>query len=483
MSIGVNVNGTFHVLPKVIPVIDASELVAALEGATGILAIIGTGTGLIAPKTFHQVAATSGTLNRQYVEGSDVLTAARLAINPSGQVPGASQLRIITPNLATQPSLTLQDTTGTPVNVITLTAHGYGTEFHNIKVAVDNTAKEVTITYKTTTEIHTYGVGAGALAALVAKINDRSGLVTAALLAAGNETLATISATALAGAVNGTPSTQDWTDCLDEVARHNVNLVLALDSTLTIQQLLVAHCQLYQRIGFCGYSLQTGWNNAGTRATNLGNLKTRAAALGSPNVMFSGIGTDGFASYLSVAKYAGIAAGIPPSVPLNNKDLQTTTVEADLFIEEAEDLLLAGVSPPYRRLNPERPGFVISDGLSTYTGDDNLFNRIISVRRAAYGMMNEIVNELEQFLGQEAIEVVVGRVITTVDRMLQQATKRDAAIRIQAYDRASISATFEGTVLRVYYSFFPVQPIRFIVPIASLRATIIEQVIEIPVAA
>lgn len=484
MSIGVVVNGVLHILPGVYPIVDSSDLVVSQEGAQGILAIIGLGTGIFAPKTVQRVTPNFGILSRQYVAGSEILQAAKFAINPSGQVPGASQLYLMTVNAATQSVKTLVDTTGSPVNVITLTSIAYGVAFNGIAVAVDNTNREVTITFgsgaETVTEIHTYDTGSGALAALVAKINDESGLVTAALLAAGNETLATISATAFASGADGAATDQDYLDCLNQLAATNVNIVMVASSDLQVQIALADHCETLKRIGFCGMDLQTGWQNTGTRATNITAIKNRAAAIGSPAVLNSGIGTDGFASYLSVAKYAGIAAGVSPSVPLNNKDLQTIEVEADLGIEEVEDLLSNGVSPPFRRRNPNRPGFVIADGLSTYTADDNLYNRILSVRRAADGMNLDIVYELEGYLGNEATEVTVGRVINAVDRRLRKATLPSSSLRIAAYDRNAISATFEATVLKVFYSFEPVQPIRFIVPIASLKATLIEQTIEIP---
>jgi len=578
-------------MPGVYPVVDSSDLVSTLEGGAGILAIVGLGTGVLEPKKLHHVTPNAGILNRLFIPGSEILTAAKLAINPSGQVPGASHLYLVTANPATKASTILQD--GSSADAITLTSHGYGLAFNGIEVVVDDVAKEVTLTYGTgaekVTEIFSYGTGADSLAALVAKINDTSALVVAALIAAGDDTLDTITATAFTGGTDGitgatpasitlkdeTPATAldvitlttkglgtgqnsmdctiddtaktlkvilgdteetftygtgagalqalvalinatsglvtavfieggtetladlaaapftggaavsaptlaDWTDCLDQLGGTNVNLVMVATPLQTVQVALADHCEVNKRIGFCGYSLQTGWQVTNTRATNISNLQARATALGSPAVLFSGVGTDDLASYLSVAKYAGIAAGVAPSVPLNNKDLQTSVIEAELSIEEAEDLLAAGVSPPFRRLNPNRPGFVIADGLSTYTADDNLYNRIISVRRAADGMNQDIIYELENYLGSEATEVMIGRVISAVDRRLSRAMLASSSLRIANYDRNAISATFESTVLKVYYSFEPIQPIRFIVPIASLKATVIEQTIEIP---
>lgn len=129
----------------------------------------------------------------------------------------------------------------------------------------------------------------------------------------------------------------------------------------------------------------------------------------------------------------------------------------------------------------QRPGFVIGDGLSTYTADDNLFNRIISVRRGALAMEEDIANELEQFLGLEGVEFVIARAMSAVDRRLRRATRRDVSVRIADYNPAAIRAEFASTVLKIYYSFEPIQPIRFIVPIGSLKPTIIERSFEIPI--
>lgn len=588
MSIGVTVNGTFHLLPGVYPIVDASDLVAAEQGGQGILGIVGIGTGVLEPKKVHHVTPNLGVLARQYVAGSEILTAARLAIDPSGQVPGVTNLYLITANPATQATLTLQDTNS--LNVVGLRSHGYGAHFNTITAQVDNAAKELTLAFGTgaeqVTEIFNYGTGAGTLAALVADINDRSALASATLVAAGAENLKTLVATPFAGASDGivggtkasrtlkdnsavdvlkldtkgigtgmnattvavdnatkkvtitqagtqeiftygtgagsiaalaslmnstsglvsatflaagdeslltmvaapfsggtapaAPTLQDYQDCLDQLGGTNIQLVMLASSMQAAQVALADHCETNKRIGFCGYDLQSNWGQTAQRDTNIANLQNRAASIGSPAVLFSGVGTDGLPSYLAVAKYAGIAAGVAPSVPLNNKDLKTTVAEAELSVEEAEDLLAAGVSPPFRRQNPQRPGFVIADGLSTYTADDNLYNRIVSVRRAADGMNQDIIYELEGYLGNEGTEVTVGRVINAVDRRLRRATLPSSTLRIAGYDRNSISATFESTVLRVYYSFTPIQPIRYIVPIASLKATVIEQTIEIP---
>ncbi len=480
MGIGVNVEGKFAVLPQVIPVLDASSLLSAEQGAQGILAIIGRGTGLIKPKTLVRVDVTSGEIDRLLVPGSEILQAAHFAISPSRQVPGVSELRLITVNPAVQSAKTLQDTTGSPVNVITLTSLGYGAKFNGITVQVDNTAKVVTLKLDLVTETFSYGTGAGSLAALVALINARSGLVSAALLAAGNETLATIAATALTGGSDGSPVTQDFTDVFNILAQNEVNLVCLIDSSLTNQTMLADHCEAMRRTGFCGYTTQTGWTVAGTRVTNIGNLKTRAGQIGSDAVHFNGIGSDGQPSYISIAKYAGIVAGIDPSVPWNNKDLAAVSVETDLTIDEVSDLLDNGVAPPFRRLNPNRPGWVISDGISTWTADDNLFHRIGSVRRGALAMERDIVMEVDQFLGQEATEVTIGRAVTAVNRRLQLATQPGQSVRIVSFDANATRAEFSSTVLRIFYTFTPILPIRFVVPIGSLKPTTITRTIEIP---
>jgi len=441
---------------------------------------VGLGTGLIKPKTLVAVDTITGALERQLVAGSEILKAARFAIAPNNETPGVTELRLLTVNPATQSTKILVDTTVSPVNVITLTSRGWGIKFNSITVAVDNTAKEVTIKLDNAVEIFTYATGAGTLAALVAAINARSILVSALLLAAGNETLATIAASAMTDATDGTVTNQDWIDVFDILVRNQINLVCVIDASSTVQLQLVEHCALNRRIGFCGYTLQTGWEVAATRATNIGALKTRAAALASSNVLFWGVGTDNEPSYISVAKVAGISAGNDPSVPLNNRDLGTSTVETDFSVEDAEDCLDHGVSVPFRRINVNRPGFVVADGVSSFSGNDNLFDRLITVRRGAYAMEEDIRNEVEQFLGMEATEVTVGRVVSAVNRRLERALRRDVSVRIAGFDSKFTRAIFESTVLRIFYSFQPIMPIRFIVPIGTLKPTIIERTFEIP---
>ena len=480
-GLGVGVNGRFHILPQVIPILDGSELVSVQQGAQNILCLIGTATGLIKPKTLTAINPTTGVLERLLVPGSELLKAARLAINPSAAVAGAAQLRLITTNPATQSSVTLQDKAGTPANVVKLISNGWGAKFNDITVEVDDVAREVTLVLDDATEIFTYGTGAGSLQSLVDSINERSVIVTATLVAAGDETLAKIAtAQKLTGGTDGTPTSQDMTDVFAVLDQHRVNIVCLIDPDLADQMQLVAHVESKRRIGFCGHSLQTGWGTAATRATNLANLTTRAAALSSKKVLFNGIGIDGLASYISVAKWAGIAAGTDPSVPLNNKDLRAITAEVDLSVSEIENLLSKGVAIPVRRLNQVAPGFMIADGPSTYTANHNLADRLISVQRGALAMEDDIVNEIEQFLGQEATQAITGRIVSAVNRRLTRALEPNVPVRIAGFDPTQTSATFESTILRVFYSFEPVQPVRFIVAIGSLKPTVINRVLEIP---
>ena len=103
----------------------------------------------------------------------------------------------------------LQDTTGTPVNVIQLTAKYAGTRGNNFKVTVQVNASDATkkdiVLYEGSTVLQTYTFTGGTVQAAVDAINNASGnvYVTATNLAAGNGTIANVSSVSFTGGTSG----------------------------------------------------------------------------------------------------------------------------------------------------------------------------------------------------------------------------------------------------------------------------------------
>jgi hypothetical protein len=346
-------------------------------------------------------------------------------------------------------------------------------------ISVDATAKTVTFVLDLVTEVYTY-VDNG-MQVLVDLINDRSSLVSAVLVAEGVPV--DVAATNFTGGAVGTTTNQNWLDAFDALDANDIDLELLVSPDPVIQSLWGEHLDNDKRFGFTGYGSTNTWNTFNNRQTSITNLLNAAANLGSRQVVFAGVGTDDEPSYVSTAaKYAGIAAGMDPPNPVTNKDLSTITVEADLADPEIEALLLGGVAPPMRRRNRQRPGFVCSRSLTTWTADDNLFNREFSVGRGARAIEREIKNQLEQYVGKAGEVAIVGRAVATVDRVLAFATRSDVSARIVSYDRKAIKGVLEGTVLKIFYTFVPILPINFPFAIGALLPTVITKTVELNLA-
>jgi len=128
---------------------------------------------------------------------------------------------------AAKSTLSIVDTTGAPVNTIDIKGKYNGARGNAFTItiaanAIDGTKKDVTLKEGATTlVVWTTTIsngGAGMMQTLVDQINDddTNYWVTATFIAAGNETLANISATNLATGANGNaPAAADWDAAMD----------------------------------------------------------------------------------------------------------------------------------------------------------------------------------------------------------------------------------------------------------------------------
>lgn len=135
----------------------------------------------------------------------------------------------------TKASKTLQDTTGTPVNVITCTAKYAGTRALTVTIrdsAADATKREF-IVYEGTRvrQIITFTKGTGEIDSLIAAWTAAgSDWVDLAKLAAGNGVMAAITQSSLTGGANPTITNGDYTTALSVIESANWDVV-ACDST------------------------------------------------------------------------------------------------------------------------------------------------------------------------------------------------------------------------------------------------------------
>ena len=309
-----------------------------------------------------------------------------------------------------------------------------------------------------------------------ADINERSALVDATLNA---EATAAIddhtTATAMTGGTEPAATNQNWADALEALNGIRINTIHVVSSDATVWAALSAYCTLHRCRGFVGSGLHL-WNGVANRQASIGTLKAEAGGLNAPRMVHVGLGMDGKAAYLSTAaRYAALSAAVEPSVPITYKHLDAVSLEAALDISTevggVDGLLLSGVSVPVP--DPQNQNtFLVSRGLSTWTGDDNLYRREQSVLAAVDAIQDNVEAAMGQFLGKEGTARTVERALRVMFSVLTKATDLNAAVRINSFRPESLQASFTSdTVLRVSAAITPIPPINFVDVILNLERT------------
>lgn len=479
-GIGFNDRGRFTTFPGVFPQIVADQLDLRGEGPTGVMAILGPGAGLFPPKVATSLPVSVNAPSA-YLTPSDLLTAATFAHRPFPQLDRAvGQLFLVPVTPATKATMTLRSST--PTDLATLSSKGWGTKFNAITVKHE-AGPLLTITLPTDTssivEKYTYTT----IQDLVDQLNGRSAIVSAAFIVEG--AIANFTSTAMTGGTEPAATNQDWADALTALNGFRVNVIHVASSSSAIWAMLSDYCIARRCRGFIGGALQN-WNGISARQTAIAALKAEAAALNAPRMMHVGLGGDGQPSYLSAARHAALAAALEPSVPMTFKQLGFSAIEArldyDTELGGVDGLLLAGVAPPCP--DPDSLGtFVVSRGLSTWSGDDNLYRREHSVLAAIDGLVDLLTAALSPLKGGEGTVGAATRAVGLVDETCNRATKATSTIRINGYRRESIVATIEDTVLRVTVAVTPIPPLNFLVPRLNLERTQIEVAVDVDLAA
>lgn len=481
-GIGFNSQGHFTTFPSVFVQFNADNLDMRNTGPTGIVAILGEGTGFLPPKIATPLAFDVGSPSR-VLQPSELLTATEFAVRPFAQLDrGAGQVYAVPVTPATPATGTLSSST--PTVLLTLTSQGYGTTFNAIQhkhVAVKTlTIRVPTPTGYLTEAAYVYTTIAG----LVAQINARSGLVKATFAAEG--TIVDHAYTALAGATSPVATSSDYADGLNALNGTRFNAVSVVSSDPAVWAMLAQYAIDHRLRGFVGSGIKD-WNGLAARATSAATLKSEAAGLNAPRMMHIGLGCDEQPGYIFASRYAALAASLDPSVPMTAKSLDAHSIEARLDVQTevgaVDGLLMAGVAVPVP--DPGAPGtYIVSRGLSTWTTDDNLLRREQSVLAAMDGLQDIIEARMRQFLGNEGTQGVIRRAVNVTYKVLDEATRPASIVRIFDFDRKSVHAQFTSdTVLRVFAKVTPIPPINFVSVFVTLERVDIDVAFDINLAA
>lgn len=321
------------VLPGLYLNFQAAALAAIQPGARGVV---------IAPMKAHwgpvrefvEITSETGIIDAYTADesnGATAYTTLRLAL-----LGGAKKIlayRIADANAA-KATVTLNDTSATPVAVLRLDAKYPGARGNNFKVTVrvnpvDSTKKDILL-YEGTTLLRTFTFTSGTIQAAADAINNDTGnkWITATVLAAGNGTLANIANAAMASGNSGIAAiaAADYTNALTAFETQEFNL-LTLDGVTdaAIQTSVVSWVSRVRDEGKGIIAAMGGAAASDTASDAVSQATSRSASWNHEGVVNVGVGAvlDGV-SYSS-AQVAAYVAGLIAGQKLSESTTYTAT--------------------------------------------------------------------------------------------------------------------------------------------------------------
>lgn len=309
------------VLPGLYLNFQAAALAAIQPGARGVVvAPVKAHWGQV--REFVEITSEAGIIDAYTADesgGATAYTTLRLAL-----LGGAKKIlayRIADANAA-KATVTLSDTSATPVDVLRLDAKYPGARGNNFKVTVqvnpvDNTKKDIKL-YEGTTLLRTFTFTSGTIQAAADAINNDTGnrWISATVLAGGNGTLANVSNVALAGGNSGIAAiaAADYINALAAFETQEFNL-LTLDGVYdpAIQTSVVSWVARVRNEGKGVIAVLGGSLADDTASDAVTKATARSASFNHEGVVNVGVGAilDGVSySSAQVAAYvAGLIAG------------------------------------------------------------------------------------------------------------------------------------------------------------------------------
>lgn len=285
--------------------------------------------------------------------------------------------------------------------------------------------------------------------------NIQSELVT--ITCAGEVT--DIAPTNLSGGVKGT-SPASWSQYYEQLKKEFSDILVVLSDDISIQMEAASHVGNMETRGqkqvlFTGGALGESIYDIKQRAST---FNTSRAVLGYPGILIkNGNMSRLLPSYFTGALLAGRVCGVPHSEPITFDSVGVLGLEKELIAgdPEVDELLTSGVCVIERVASG---GFRIAQGITTYTSDNNILYREISVRRGADNLSSTVRKNLEsEFTGKKGLKASILAIRNKTIEILDKAV---ASGDIVAYKNVKVK--FVGTVAEVEYEASPVAPINFI---------------------
>jgi hypothetical protein len=399
-SAGVYFAGKQRVKPGAYSQVDAQNMVPLSNGDSKVLAILGEADSGEPQKLLW---ANDPANAKAALRGGDLLDLANIAWAPSANItenPGADLIALVRVNKGTQATTNI----GTS---ITLTSVGYDVRPYKYGIdAGEGGGWVVTLTDGESTE--TSPEVSKNNDAVVAWINANSKLITASKT---SETAIVATSGLVAFTTVGTSPTatsEDWQTAIDLLAQDKrIQGVVLASTDETIHAYAktaidTASSNRKERRLFVGHEAGETADQVLTRAANFASSR---ACLASPGIKrLKSDGTLASSPMYLAAAAAGMWAGGDPKEPLTFKYIGALGIDKVYTDPDEIEKLVAGGVLVVEQTNS---GYRIVQGVTTYTADQNILYRELSVSTLADLMAREMRDEME---GK-----VVGRARTSTD--------------------------------------------------------------------
>lgn len=455
---------------------------ALLNGATTVINLASTGYGLRENQIKVKIEAGTSTGKRVTVQrGNDYYVGDNLARNMFSVIYGGAQATATITTSGTQ--VILAAPAGTPVATIELSSYTTVQALvDRINAVADFTAAVLdgnttaatlnTLDYVTTQSVKsvTYNVTAN-LQAVVDWFNGNAEpLVTATRAAAVGLVPDNIAFTYLAGATEGSPVSQDWTDAFTALQNVDVQWLTPVTADASIHAMADTHCVYMtnvarrERRAICGMASGSTDAQAIAAAKLLNSDRTSLVHIGHYDYNDAGVLTL-YPPYMSAARVAGGFAGVNPGTPLTNKNFKCRGLERELRIPTDTDALIEG---GVLCIGNTDQGFKVIKSISTWLVNTN-YNKVEQSCGVAIDFTIRNVREAVDVLrGQKGTPLLLSRAVSITESVLRELAKAEPqGPGVLAGDAANpayrnITATLEGDVVQVSFEASPVIPANYI---------------------
>jgi hypothetical protein len=461
----------------------ATQAILALNNSvpTAVINLASTGYGLRENQTKVKIEAGTTVGQRVTVARGDLTyVGENLARNLLSIVYGGAQATATVTTTGT--TLVLAAPAGTTVATIDLntytTVQALVDRINAVAsftaVTLDGNASQPTLNtldYVTAQSVKTISNITGNLQAVVDWFNSNAEpLVTATRVAGQGTVPANIAYTYLAGATEGTPVTQDWTDAFTELQKTDVQWITPVTSDPAVHAMTDAHCKFMtdtarkERRAICGMALGTTDAQAIAAAKLLNSDRTSLVHIGHYDYDASGALVL-YAPYQSAARIAGGFAGVNPGTPLTNKNFKCRGLERELRIPTDTDPLIDG---GVLCIGNTDQGYKVIKSISTWLLNTN-YNKVEQSCGVAVDFAIRNVREaLDVLRGQKGTPILLSRAVSIAESTLRELAKAEPVgpgVLVGDADSPAyrnITATLVGDVVQVSFEASPVIPANYI---------------------